>query len=454
MGRLLGGLPSFRHGVHPPDEKVRTAALPLGRMPFVERYVLLCGMHIGAPARPCVAKGDRVTRGQVVAQPGGFVSAAIHSPVDGEVVAVDQRRHPDGRIVEAIELEADPYSDQRLPEPSATDALALDRDAFVASLQRSGIVGLGGAAFPSHVKYALPPDKTCRWLVLNGCECEPWLTADHRVMVESAGKVIRGARLLAASLEAAEVIIGVEANKPDAVEALRKAAAAEETGSSSARSVPLGVRAVEVKYPQGAEKMLVKALLGVEVPAGRLPLDIGVVVQNVGTAAATAAWFEQGHPLVERVVTVSGTAVRRPANLIVPIGTPVADVIRHCGGLTDEARYVVLGGPMMGTPIADLDVPVLKGTSGILAWTERDAAVPREYPCIRCGRCLEACPYFLHPSRYARLAKVRRWEELEAWSVMDCVECGSCTFACPSNIPIVHLIRTAKAVIREGRSAT
>jgi electron transport complex protein RnfC len=438
---------TFRHGIHPEEHKEATEHLPVARMPFVERYVLPLSQHTGAPCKPVVRPGERVVRGQTIAEPGGFVSTTLHAPVTGRVAAIAPRMHPNGRLAEAIEIEADPFSTQELEGllPAVDWRTATDAE-LIAQVQRAGIVGMGGAAFPTHVKYKLPEGKRIRRLVVNGCECEPFLTADHRVMVERPEDVLCGSRILAARLGAEEIAIGVEVNKPDAIAALETALAASPSadGDAPVRIVPL-----RVKYPQGAEKMLIQAIYGIEVPSGKLPLDVGCLVNNVGTMAAVADAFEERIPLLERVVTVAGPGVRRPANLLVPVGTPVRAVLDHCGGLTGETREVVMGGPMMGMPLASLDVPILKGTSGLLAFTETDTVLPHEYACIRCGRCVEACPQFLNPSRLGRLARAGLWEEIERYHVMDCVECGSCSFTCPSGIPIVQLIRVAKSTLRE-----
>ena len=260
------------------------------------------------------------------------------------------------------------------------------------------------------------------------------------MMVEHPQRIVRGIEIVAAVLEAGSSVIGVELNKPEAIETLRRVAGDR-----------IEVTPLEVKYPQGAEKMLIKALFDEEVPAGKLPIDLGIVVNNVASMAAVADWFDEGRPLIERAMTVAGPGVERPSNLIVPVGTPVREVLRHCG-LDHETRQVVLGGPMMGMPLASLDVPVLKGTSGILAFTEEVVQHAAEYACLRCGRCLEACGNFLNPAHLARLAHAGRWEELEKSSVLDCMECGACTYACPSGVPVVHLIRAAKAIVRERKA--
>ncbi|MHC5001561.1 MAG: electron transport complex subunit RsxC, partial [Planctomycetota bacterium] len=425
---------SFAHGVHPDEHKEQTAHLPIERMPFVERYVLPLSQHAGAPSRPVVREGAEVRRAQVLAEAAAFVSTTLHSPVTGRVIAIGRRRHPNGQLVDCIEIEADPYSTQQLPEPSPLAWQDLSLDDFVAAIQRAGLVGMGGAAFPTHVKYKLPEGRRCRRLVINGCECEPFLTCDHRLMVERPEAILRGVEIVATKLGAEKTSIGVEQNKPDAIEALRRAAA----DRRDVEVVPLAV-----KYPQGAEKMLIKALFGEEVPAGKLPLDLDTVVNNVASMAAVADAIDGGVPLIERVVTVAGPGVRRPANLVVPVGTSVREVLMHCG-LDEHTRQAIMGGPMMGQPLASLDVPVLKGTSGLLAFTDQVVNHPTEYACVRCGRCLEACGNLLNPARLAGLARVGRLDDLERSYVMDCMECGACTYACPSSVPIVHLIRAAK----------
>jgi len=437
---------SFRHGIHPEEHKEATEHLPVERMPFVERYVLPLSQHTGAPSKPVVAVGERVTRGQLVAEPGGFVSTALHAPVSGTVAALGPRRHPNGKLVECLEIATDPFSPQTLLPRAPVDPFPLSDAEFVAEVQKAGLVGLGGAAFPTHVKYKVPEGKTISRLVINGCECEPYLTTDHRLMVERPAAILRGIAIAAHRLHVEETVIGVELNKPDAVTALQQAI--DEAGvGATVRVAPL-----RVKYPQGAEKMLIEAVYGIEVPSGGLPLDVGCVVNNVGTMAGLADWFDGGLPLIERIVTVAGPGIERPANLLVPVGTPVRAVLDHCGGLKPATREVVMGGPMMGQPLTGLDVPVLKGTSGLLAFTGTETRLPAEYSCIKCGRCVEACPQFLNPSRLQRLARAGRFEEMERWFVNDCVECGSCTFACPSGIPVVQLIRVAKSAVREQKA--
>lgn len=433
---------TFRHGVHPQEHKEQTEHLRLERMPFVTRYTLPLSQHTGAPSQPIVEIGAHVHRGEVLATPGGFVSTTLHSPVTGTLIERSAQRYPNGDLVDCLIIEADPFSTQQHGEHDPIDWASLELGAFIDQVQQAGLVGMGGAAFPSHVKYKLPEGKRCKQLVINGCECEPYLTSDHRLMVERPEAVIGGIRILAAMLQADATTIGVELNKPDAIDALRAA-------------IPNGARIIvaplNVKYPQGAEKMLIKAVFGVEVPAGKLPIDMDIVVNNVATVASLDDWFERRIPLIERVVTVAGPGVDQPSNLIVPIGTPVREVLKHCR-LRHDTKQVIMGGPMMGQPLASLDVPVLKGTSGLLAFTEEVVNHPTEYACIKCGQCLEACGNLLNPSRLARLSRAGRMDELEQSFVMDCMECGACTYTCPSGVPIVHLIRAAKATIRDRKA--
>ncbi len=432
----------FSHGIHPDDHKERTAQLPTQRMPFMERYVLPLHQSLGAPAKPLVEVGQRLQRGQRIAEPGAWFSTSLHSPVTGWVRAIGPRRFPGGRFEPAVEIEADPYATQRLDPQPRPDWRSLSLDQLSEEVQNAGIVGLGGAALPAHVKYSLREGVRIKTLIANGAECEPYLTNDHRLMLERPEAVLEGIEILHTLLGAEETIIGVELNKPDAIEALRAHIRPDQ---------PIRVQGLRVKYPQGDSKMLIKSLLGIEVPKGLHAADLGIIMNNVGTIAAIADWFHTGMPYIDRRVTVSGPGIPYPANLLVPLGTPVREVLRFCNGLGDNTREVLMGGPMMGTPIASLDAPIIKTSSGILAFTERETARPREYPCIRCGRCMEACPYFLNPSKLARLSRSHLFDEIKKANVDECVECGSCTYSCPSGIPIVQLIRSAKSEIRHQK---
>jgi electron transport complex protein RnfC len=444
LGELTArpGKRTFRHGIHPPERKSATETLPIERMPFVNTYVLPLSQHLGAPSKPIVEVGERVHRGQRIADPAGFISTALHAPVTGTVTAIELRLHPSGQMQPAIVVERDPYSDQRIVGEPPVDPATLEPDEVVKRVQLAGLVGLGGAAFPTHVKLSVPEGKRIRAIVINGCECEPYLTCDHRLMAEQAEDVVRGTSIEMAQLGAERGYVGIEVNKPDAIEAMKKAC----------EGTKIGVVPLVVKYPQGAEKMLIDAAFSRKVPVGKLPLDVEIVVSNVATAAGLTDLFDRGIPLVERVLTVTGPAIVKPRNLVVPLGTPLSAVLDHCGGLTPQATQVVFGGPMMGMPQKSLDVPTLKGTSGILCLDRTSMITMREYACIRCGRCLEACPMFLNPTRLAQLVRYERVEELEGHHLLSCFECASCSFSCPSAIPLVQYLRIGKALLRDHKA--
>lgn len=438
LGDLLFG-PSFRHGVHPPDSKDRTASLPIRRMPFPEEIVLPLRQHAGKPSKAIVKVGDRVERGDVVGVADGYVSVPVHASAAGVVTEVGWWPHPDGSMDTAVRIRVDRFSPQ-VPRPRLVPEWeGLSPDAVRRAVQDAGVVGLGGAAFPTHVKLNPPAETPVALLLVNGAECEPYLTSDHRVMVEHPARVHFGIRVMMQCLGVSRAVIGVENNKPDAVARLRETVPPD---------LDIEVIALTVKYPQGAEKMLIRAVTGREVPSGRLPMHVGTVVQNVGSIAAIAEVFETGYPLIERIVTVTGPGVRRPQNLVVPVGTKLRDVLEFCGGVTDDATEILFGGPMMGLPQADVDVPVLKGTSGIVVLTGRESARPPTLPCIHCGRCLDACPVFLNPSELGQLAQVGRYAEMEARHLADCMLCGACSYVCPSNIPLSQMFALGKGALR------
>ena len=440
---LLSGT-SFRHGVHPPEHKELTAHVPIRRMPFPSEVVIPLRQHAGKPAKLVVREGDRVLRGDVLGEADGFVSAPVHASASGHVAEIGLWPHPDGSMDTAVRIEVEKFSPQ-VPRPRIVprwEDLSVDR--IIAAVQQGGVVGLGGAAFPTHVKLAPPRDIKVDTIILNGAECEPYLTTDHRIMVEYPERVQLGARIMLRTLGAQRVVIGVERNKPDAIEALQR---------TRPTDIDVSILPLTVKYPQGAEKMLIKSVTGREVPSGKLPVSLGVVVQNVGSAASIAEIFDTGLPLVERIVTVSGPGVREPANLIVPVGTKLRDLLAACGGLADDAEEIIFGGPMMGLAQSSLDVPIVKGTTGVVVLTTPDVDPAESFPCIRCGRCLDACPVFLNPSALADYARTARYEEMEAMHLMDCMLCGSCSYVCPSKIPLSQLFQASKAAVRKRKQA-
>lgn len=435
---------TFRHGVHPPDSKSLTEHIPVRRMPFPKRLALPLRQHAGNPAKAIVVKGDHVERGDKIAEADGFVSVPIHASAAGTVVDIDWWPHQDGTMAEAIIIDVDEFSAQ-VPRPRIIpDWHGLTPEQVRQEVQNAGVVGLGGAAFPTHVKLAPPKDLPIDWLLVNGAECEPYLTTDHRVMVEYPERVHFGIRIMMQTLGVKRAVIGVEMNKPDAIEALER---------TKPDDIDVTVQPLIVKYPQGAEKMLIQVVTGYEVPSGKLPMHVGAVVQNVGSIATIAEIFETGLPLIERIVTVTGPGVVKPSNLIVPVGTLLADVLDFCGGITDDAAEIVFGGPMMGSSQPDMQTPLIKGTTGIVVLTDKEVKPKQTYPCIKCGHCLDSCPVFLNPSLLGILAQAGRYEEMVDAHLMDCMLCGSCSYVCPSNIPLSQMFSLGKSALRRKESA-
>ncbi len=437
----MGGGRTFRlGGIHPPEEKHRTAGRPVEEAPLPERLVVPLSQHIGAPARPVVKKGDRVLAGQKIGEPVGFVSVPVHAPTSGRVVAVEPAPHPLGTPQPAVVIEPDGEDRWSEDLPPLPDPFGAGPDAVRTRILEAGVVGMGGATFPTHVKLSPPPEVRIDTVILNGAECEPYLTADHRLMVEDPEAVLNGLRVILGLFGLERGYVGVEQNKPDAIERLKG------VGAAWAEVVPLAV-----KYPQGAEKQLIQAIAGREVPSGALPMAVGAVVQNVGTAAALWAAVSRGRPLVERIVTVTGPGVREPRNLRVRVGTPAAHLIERCGGLADEPGEVIFGGPMMGLAQATLEVPVIKGTSGILVLPRRMVRTRPEGACIRCGRCVDACPMGLSPTTLRALAVNEDVAGADEWGALDCIECGSCAYVCPAALRLVQWIRYAKGRVMARR---
>lgn len=433
---------TFKGGTHPPHSKKATESLAIERANEPKVVVIPMQQHIGAPCEPIVQVGDEVKVGQKIGEAKGFVSSPVHSGVSGKVTAIEPRLYSGGTAVTCIVIESDmknTVSDDITPKGSLSDLSAEDIKNII---KEAGIVGMGGAAFPTHVKLTPPPDKKVDTVILNGAECEPYLTSDHRLMLEHPEEVVFGLQALMKVLGVKKGYIGIETNKPDAIEKIFEMAKGIEG---------IEVVALKTKYPQGAEKQLIHACTNREVPSGGLPADAGVVVNNVGTAAAVAKAIMTGMPLIERIVTVTGQGVNNPGNLMVKIGTSFREVIEQCGGLKGKTGKVIAGGPMMGITQFSLDVPVIKGTSGILVLTEEEARLPEPTNCIRCGKCVEACPINLMPVNLSAYSLANKHEQAEALNAMDCIECGACSFVCPAKRPLVESIRVSKREILARR---
>jgi electron transport complex protein RnfC len=432
----------IRGGIHPDYRKGQTSEKSIVAMPLPAALYIPLQQHIGAPAEALVSEGDLVKKGQMIARSQGAVSAPQHAPTSGRITAITEitAPHPSGLSQKTIILEPDGKDEWGdLPSPIA-DPYTVDAHAIHERVAASGIVGMGGAAFPSAVKLTLGTQKKLDTLLLNGAECEPYLTCDDRVMREYADEVIDGARIMAHALGAPKVVIAIEQNKPQAIAIMSKAAASV-TG--------VEVVAVPVQYPMGSERHLVQAITGRETPARKLTADLGVVVHNVATARAVHHAVRFGRPLVSRVVTVSGGAIRDPKNVEVLIGTKVNDLVEFCGGFAVRPERLVNGGPMMGQPLPSLDVPVVKGMSGILALTAEEINDNPTNPCIRCGTCVTICPCGLVPVEMAAFIRKDNLEGAAKLGVMDCVSCGSCSWVCPSHIPLVHYFNYAKGMLND-----
>ncbi len=424
----------FKGGVHPDYSKDTSTQAIRGLQP-AESLILSLSQHIGAPSRPEVSVGERVLKYQPIASPGGFVSMALHSPISGTVKAIEPAPHPSGRFVTAIIIEPDGLDETLDLTDKADPGLARGPQAWRETIRDSGIVGMGGAAFPTHVKMSPPEDKPIDMIVANGAECEPYLTADHRLMLESPDEILGGLFLAMEIVGAKKAVVAIEANKLDAAEVMRKADLPE----------GVSVEILPVVYPQGAEKQLIQALTGREVPTGGLPMDVGIVVQNVGTLAAMNQAVREGRPMVERVMTLGGPLPNGPGNYLVPIGTPLSHVVEQTGGLKGPAARLINGGPMMGQALAGLDSPVTKGTSGLLAFGPGELRQLRQRACFRCGSCVKVCPASLLPHTLGNLVEFQVFDQLREFNISDCIECGSCAYVCPADRNMVQFIRQGKA---------
>ena len=426
----------FRHGVHPPEFKEDTRLLAIKRFAFAPLMELPLLQHIGKPSVPVVKVGEEVQRGQMIAKADGFLSVPLHAPVSGRVKKIDWMPAIGGGVVQGIYLQTLAASTQEVVENKPCILEQAGAQEIVQAIQDAGIVGLGGAMYPTHAKFTLTPEKKIDTLVVNGAECEPYLTTDHRVMLEQSADIVTGIRYLLKACQAQRAIIGVERNKGDAAEVLRKHIPPQ---------LPVTVELLPVKYPQGAEKMLIKTLLGREVMPGMHSYDVGVVGTNVATAAEIGRLLPLGRGIQERVITIAGSAVKEKGNYRIPIGTPLRFVLEQVGVCDDVAR-VILGGPMMGQAVPNLDIAITKGISAVIAFTRHDLArQARVYNCICCGYCVQACPMGLDPSQLVLLAMNDSYEDIESrFHVMDCFECGACAYVCPAHIPLVQYFRVAK----------
>ncbi len=423
-------------GIHPPENKL-SANKPIRTLAVPGQVVVPMGQNLGAPSKPLVKRGDKVKTGQLIAKAGAFISSNVHSPVSGTIFKIDNIMDASGyrRPAFIIKVEGDEWEENIDRSDMLITDLDMEADEIIARVKNAGVVGMGGATFPTHVKLMIPPGKKADCLIINGVECEPYLTADHQLMLEKGPEIIMGTKILMKALKVNRAVIGIENNKPDAIELMTELSRKEEG---------ITVRALQVKYPQGGEKQLIKAVTNREVPSGKLPVEVGCVVQNVGTAFAVYEAVMKNKPLIERAVTVTGEALENPSNLKVRIGTPVKFLVEAAGGEPEDTGKIIGGGPMMGKALATLEVPVVKGTSGILLMREENAHRVEEGPCIRCSKCTQVCPMGLEPFLLSRLARIGRFETAEQEKVMDCIECGSCQYTCPANIPLLDYLRLGK----------
>lgn len=439
MFKFLTNRSKFNGGVHPVEHKELSAHKPLAKAPIPKRVWRPYIQHTGIPTRPIVAVGDIVKVGTKIGETQGYISVPIHASISGKVVQLEEIDHPvlpTRTLTCVIESDGQDIWEDSIKE---RDYQNFSKQELVTIIRDAGIVGLGGAAFPTHIKLCPPKEKPIDTLIINGCECEPYLTADHQLMLEKAAEITQGINIIAKILDVPRVIIAIEDNKPDAILILTDAVLQNNNYT---------VVKLKSKFPQGAEKQLIKTLLNREVPAGGLPMDVGALVQNVGTAYAIYEACRYNKPLIERIVTVTGAGVKEPKNLWARLGTPIYDLIKFCGGYTDEPGKIIFGGPMTGVAQYNDELPIIKGTSGIIVFKKDEIKIEEEGPCIRCGRCIEVCPMSLQPTLLNSVIKKRDFSKAKEYNVLDCIECSCCAYACPAKIKLVHAFMFAKRELK------
>ncbi len=427
-------------GIHPHDNKISVNAA-IENFPVMERAYISMSQHLGAPAEPIVAKGDKVKTGQLIAKANGFISANIHSSVSGTVNSVEMLPDLAGNLVQhiVINVEGDEWMESIDRTPEIKREIVLSPQEILAKIAECGIVGLGGAAFPTHIKLSPPPGKKAEFLLVNGAECEPYLTSDYRIMLENSEEILIGVKLMMLALGVKKAYVGIEENKPKAIKKMK------EIASKAYQNIK--IVSLKKRYPQGGEKQLIDALVGRQVPSMGLPIDVGVVVQNVGTALAVYEAVQKNKPLFEGVVTVTGKCMPEQRNFRMRVGTTFESMIFAVGGFPKDAEKLVSGGPMMGKAVSRIEAASVKSTSALLLLTEEETKRGEEANCIRCAKCVDACPMGLEPYLLNRLSRANRMEDLEANMVHDCIECGSCLYVCPADIPLLDTIRLSKAKV-------
>lgn len=433
-------VPTFsKGGVHPDDKKVFSRSQSIERLPMPSELIVALSQHLGAPAKALKAKGDTVRKGEKIGESAGFISADVHSPVNGVVKEI--RRVTLANSVQCDAFVIIPDAEQPDQKSEMLDWKGQSSADLLAKIKDLGIVGMGGATFPAHVKFTVPRDKKVEAFVVNGVECEPYLTADYRIMLEKGEEVLEGAMICAKIIGAQRIIVGIEMNKPDCIAHLKDIV--------KQKGYPIEIMGLKIKYPQGDEKQLLKATINREIPSGKLPLDVGAVVANIGTCNAVYEAIVLGKSLYERVISVTGECIAKPKNILAPIGTKVSDLLAFCDGFSSEPEKLVSGGPMMGFSFFDMETPITKGSSGLLALPPQKKV--RTTACLNCGRCVATCPIGLMPAKLYRLITNGRYEEAMQTSLMDCKECGCCSYVCPAHLPLVHTMKTGKKLGRKKK---